>query len=199
MKQIFFLIFSLPFLLIAQDFSKEDYIFLNRHDKISISLSNGKFDITKNVQEQSKFITAKKLYFANESIHFDSFSEIRDIEAYTYIPDSNKKINVDYIETKREFDNGIFYSDQESKNFTFPSVNKGAETYLNYIKEVKDPHFMDLFRFGTYVPTQNAKLTVEFPKNVTLGYIAFHTDDIEVTLTKEETRKKIFIHGLLKM
>mgnify|MGYP001030097176 FL=1 len=189
MKQILFFLLYFPFLLNAQDFSKEDYIFLDRHDKISISLTNGNFDITKNVQEKSKFITAKKLYFANESIHFDSFSEIKDIEAYTFIPESNKKIEVDYIETKREFDNGIFYSDQESKNFTFPAVNKGAETYLNYLKVVKDPHFMDLFRFGTYVPTKSAKLTVEFPKNVTLGYIVFHTEDIEVTLTKEETRK----------
>lgn len=174
----------------AQDFSQEDFIYLNRHDKISISLSNGKFDITKSVMEKTKFNTSKKLYFANESIHYDSFSEIKDIEAYTFLPESNKKVKVDYIETKREFDNGIFYSDQESKNFTFPAVNKGAETFLSYNKVVKDPHFMDLFRFGTYVPTKSAKLTIEFPKNVTLGYIAFHTDDISISLTKETKRKK---------
>lgn len=190
MKHILFFVLLFPLFINAQDFSDEDYIYLNRHDKISISLSNGNFNITKNVLENAKFNTAKKLYFANDAIHYDSFSEIKDINAYTFLPETNKKVKVDYIETKREFDNGIFYSDQESKNFTFPAVNKGAETFLNYTKIVKDPHFMDLFRFGTYVPTKSAKLTVEFPKNVTIGYIAFHTDNIKVNLSKEITRNK---------
>ena len=38
----------------------------------------------------------------------------------------DETIKVDYVETKRAFDNGIFYSDQESKNFTFPAVTYGC-------------------------------------------------------------------------
>ena len=190
MKQYFLFFFLFPVFLFAQDFSDEDFIYLNRHDKISISFSKGDFEISKDVYENAKFLTANKLFFANDVIHFDSFSEIKDIEAYTLLTDSNKKVSVDYIETKHEFDNGIFYSDQQSKNFTFPAVNKGAETTLKYTKDIKDPHFMDLFRFGTFVPTKSAKLTVEFPKNVTLGYITFHSDNIDIKLTKETSGRK---------
>ncbi|MBT8260652.1 MAG: DUF3857 domain-containing protein, partial [Bacteroidia bacterium] len=190
MKQLVLLAFFLPIFLLGQNFTDEDYVYLNRHDKISIQLSNGDFKISKEVSEHAKFLTANKLYFANDIIHFDSFSEIKDIEAYTVIADSNKKVKVDYIETKREFDNGIFYSDQQSKNFTFPAVNKGAETFLNYTIDIKDPHFMDLFRFGTYAPTKHAKLSVEFPENVTLGYITFNTDNVNITLDKKTSENK---------
>lgn len=174
--------------VIAQDFSKEDYIYLKRHEHIKIDLSKQNFNIVRNVSEQAEYLTSKKLYFANEAMHFDSFTAIEDVDAYTYIPSSDRKIPVDYIETKRAFDNGIFYSDQESKTFTFPAVTQGAITNLNYKEIITDPHFMGLFRFGTYVPTKSAQLSIEFPKNVSVGYINFHTEDINVEFKQESTK-----------
>lgn len=174
--------------VVAQDFSKEDYIYLKRHEHIKVEMSRQNFNIIKSVSEQAEYLTSKKLYFANEAMHFDSFTAIEDVDAYTYIPSSDRKIPVDYIETKRAFDNGIFYSDQESKNFTFPAVTQGAITNLNYKEIITDPHFMGLFRFGTYVPTKSAQLSIEFPKNVSVGYINFHTEDINVEFKQESTK-----------
>ena len=186
-KPILAFLLCLPFVLNAQDFSGEDYIYLKRHEHIKIQLNNKKFDIAKNISEQAQYLTAKKLYFANESIGYDSFTSIENIEAFTELPQANKKVAVDYIETKREFDNGIFYSDQESKNFTFPAVTKGAITNLSYTEVLKDPRFLGLFRFGTFVPTKSAKLSIEFPKNVSIGYIDFNTDNIDLKFSKEAT------------
>ncbi|MCK7590541.1 DUF3857 and transglutaminase domain-containing protein [Subsaxibacter sp. CAU 1640] len=188
MKNLLFILFVMPFLLQAQDFSDEDYIYLKRHEHIKIGLSKQTFDITKQVSEQAEYLTAKKLYFANEAMHFDSFSSIEDIDAYTYLPERDSNVKVDYIETKREFDNGIFYSDQESKIFTFPAVTKGAITNLNYKEVIKDPHFLGLFRFGTFVPTKSAQLSIEFPTNVSIGYVDFNTKDIALDF-KQETKK----------
>ena len=137
MKKIFLCLLILPFLSFSQDFSKEDYIYLNRSEHITIKLKNNTFDITKAVSEQAQFQTSNKLYFANESMTFDSFTSIEDIEAFTYLPDLDKRIDVDYIENKRVFDNGIFYSDQELKSFVFPAVKKGAITTLNYKEIIK--------------------------------------------------------------
>ncbi|RKE95184.1 DUF3857 domain-containing protein [Ichthyenterobacterium magnum] len=185
MNKAFFLFLLIPFLAFSQDFSDEDYIYLKRHEHIKIELNKHKFNIAKNISEQAEYLTSKKLVFANEAMHFDSFTTIEDIEAYTYIPSTNKKINVDYIETKRAFDNGVFYSDQESKNFTFPAVTKGAVTNLSYKEIIKDPHFLGLFRFGSFVPTKSAQLSIEFPKNVTIGYIDFNTQGINLDFKKE--------------
>lgn len=197
MNKLLIFFFLFPFIALSQNFSDEDFIYLKRHEHIDIKLNKGNFNITKSFSEQGKFLTAKKLYFANESIGFDGFSAIEDIKAFTYLPDENKKIEVDYIETKREFDNGIFYSDQESKNFTFPAVKAGAETHLEYKEIVKDPRFLGLFRFGTFVPTENTKLSIEFPKNVSIGYIDFNTQNYPINF-KEETKgnNKIYTWSL---
>jgi len=183
-----FVILFLPVMVFAQDFSKEDYIYLKRHEHIKIELSKNSFNISKQITEQAEYLTSKKLYFANESLHFDSFISVEDINAYTFLPSTNKIIKVDYIETKREFDNGIFYSDQESKNFTFPAVTKGAVTNLSYKEVIKDPRFLGLFRFGTYVPTKSAQLSIEFPKNVSIGYIEFNTENISIAFKKETSK-----------
>ena len=188
MKNILFAFVLAPFIGLAQDFSNEDYIYLKRHEHIKIGLSKQNFDITKQVSEQAEYLTAKKLYFANEAMHFDSFSSIENIDAYTYLPERDSNVKVDYIETKREFDNGIFYSDQESKIFTFPAVTKGAITNLKYTEVIKDPHFLGLFRFGTFVPTKSAQISIEFPSDVTIGYIDFNTKDVNVDF-KQDTKR----------
>lgn len=185
MKHLLFLFILFPFFALAQDYSNEDYIFLKRHEHIKIGLSKQNFDIKKQVSEQAEYLTSKKLYFANEAMPFDSFTSIEDINAYTYIPDKDSEVQVDYIETKREFDNGIFYSDQESKIFTFPAVTKGAITNLNYNEIIKDPHFLGLFRFGTFVPTKSSQLSIEFPTSVSIGYIDFNTSEIDVAFKQE--------------
>jgi uncharacterized protein DUF3857/transglutaminase superfamily protein len=189
MKYLLIILLFLPCISFAQDFSNEDYIFLKRHEYIKIGLSKNSFDISKQISEQAKYLTAKKLYFANESLGFDSFTSIEDINAFTFLPSTNKTIYVDYIETKREFDNGIFYSDQESKDFTFPAVTKGAVTNLNYKEVIKDPRFLGLFRFGTYVPTKSVQLSIEFPKSVEIGYIDFNTENISIDFKKETSNK----------
>ncbi len=190
MKSIIFVILFFPLLVFSQDFSNADYIYLKRHEHIKVNFDNSKLGITKQITEQAKYITAKKLYFANESIGFDSFTSIENIDAFTVSPNTNKKIQVDYIETKRAFDNGIFYSDQETKNFTFPAVAKGAVTHLNYEEILKDPRFLGIFRFGSFVPTKSAKLTIEFPENVTIGYIDFNTTGYPIKFNKESIGKK---------
>jgi len=186
MKKALIVLFCLPILVFSQDFSNEDYIFLKRHENIKIELSNHKFDIAKEVSEQAQYLTSKKLYFANEIMPYDSFTSIENIDAYTYLPKSDKKVPVDYIETKREFDNGVFYSDQEAKHFTFPAVTEGAITNLNYTEVIKDPHFLGMFRLGSYVPTKSVQLSIEFPKNVTIGYVDFNTKNIGLNFKKEE-------------
>ncbi|MCB0382685.1 MAG: DUF3857 domain-containing protein [Psychroserpens sp.] len=188
MCKYFFFFLLVPFFCWSQDFSDEDYIFLKRHEHIKIGLNDDKFDIVQSVTEHAKFQSSKKLFLANETISYNNnFMQIRNIDAYTYFPETDKKIEVDYIETQQQFDNMVFYSDDEFKKFIFPAVTKGAETYLNYERLIIEPHFLGNFYFSSYVPTKSAQLTVEFPKNVELGYTEFNTESIQVAFKKVET------------
>ncbi|XLS27585.1 DUF3857 domain-containing protein [Flavobacteriaceae bacterium M23B6Z8] len=186
MKAFYLFFLLIPFSLISQE-GTDDFIFLNRSEAIKVELKKDKFSIKKDVFEKAKYLTSNKLFYANEFIHFDSFTDIEDIQAYTVLPGTGKKVTVDHIETKHEFDNGIFFSDQQSKNFVFPAVTKGAETVLAYTELIKDPHFLGSFRFGTYVPTKEASLKIEFPKNVEVGFKAFHLESYDITFEKKET------------
>lgn len=190
MKKILLIILLFSQYLNAQNtinFDTEDYYYIHRSEYLKIDLDKEKFNIEKEVYEQAKYNTANKLFFSNDFIHFDSFTEIKDIEAFTET--SNSKVNVDHFETKDQFGGSVFFSDQQSINFVFPAVSKNATTTLKYKELIKDPHFLGSFRFGTYVPTKEASFTVEVPKNVELGYKSFNLDKIDLKFEKKETKK----------
>lgn len=183
-----FVILLLPVMVFAQDFSGEDYIYLKRHKHIKIELKKNEFNIIQSISEQAEYLTSKKLFYANESIGYSSFSKIEDIKAFTYLPSSNKTLKVDYIETKQRFDNMVFYDDSEFKTFTFPAVTKGAITNLSYKRIIKEPRILGRYNFVLSNPTKSAQLSIEFPKNVNIGYVKFNTDDIALDFKKEETK-----------
>lgn len=191
MKQYLYILFLLPFISFSQDFSNEDYIFIKRHEFINIELNKGKFNITKNVSEQAEFLTAKNLYYANESLSYSGlFTSIENINAYTFLPEKNKKVEVDYTEVQRGFDNTVFYDDQEAISFIFPAVTKGAITNLDYTEVMKDHRFIGLFNFGSFVPTKDAKLSISFPKNVEIGYVEYNTDHVNIDFEKTTKKNK---------
>jgi hypothetical protein len=192
MKKILFLLVFINQITLAQqgiDFASEDFYFLNRSQHLKISMNNETFNIVNSVSEEAKYNTGNKLFFANEFIHFDSFTEIKDIEAFTQIPSNNSKIKVEHFETKDEFGGGVFFSDQQTINFVFPAVSKDAITTLKYKENIKDPHFLGSFRFGTYVPTKEAFYTVEVPSNVELGYKTFNLENIDISFEKKENKE----------
>lgn len=190
MKKLLVLFLFISQFIVAQnpvDFESEDYYYLKRSQHLKVNLTKEKFTITNSVFEKAKYNTANMLYFANDLIHFDSFTDINNIEAFT--ENNSSKIKVDHFETKDSFGGSVFFSDQQSISFVFPAVKKGATTTLQYEENIKDPHFLGSFRFGTYVPTKEAVYTVEVPKNITLGYKTFNLEKANVTFDKKETKK----------
>ncbi len=190
MKKIVVLFLCISQFMIAQnpvDFDAEDFYYLKRSESLKVTLNKDKFTIINDVFKKAKYNTSNKLYFANDLIHFDSFTDINDIEAFT--ENASLKMEVDHFETKDQFGGSVFFSDQQSINFVFPIVKKGAETTLKYTENIKDPHFLGSFRFGSFVPTKEAVYTVEVPKNVELGYKAFNLGKANVLFEKKETKK----------
>lgn len=171
------------------DFEKEDYFYLKRSHHLMITIEDDALKMENNVFEKAKYNSGNNLFYANEFIHFDSFTKIDELKAFTENKTTNAKIEVDHFETKDQFGGSVFFSDQQSINFVFPAVGKNAETTLSYKEIIKDPHFLGTFRFGTFVPTKEATYTIEVPKEVELGYKTFNLDSVDIQFTKKETRK----------
>ena len=77
MKKILFLLVFINQIALAQqgiDFASEDFYYLNRSQYLKVSMNNDTFNIINSVSEEAKYNTGNKLFFANEFIHFDSFT-----------------------------------------------------------------------------------------------------------------------------
>ena len=192
-KTVAFIHFIFPFIAFAQEYEKEDFIFLEKSEYLKIKLNDHSFNIQSDNIEVGKYLTSKKLYYSQEAIPFSSFREVSRINAYTLLPDDEKKV-VDHIETKDHVAGSVFFSDHQMKSFVFPSIRKGATTHLEYKTIIKDPRFLGVFRFGTYVPTKQSKLQVEFPKNVELGFKGFNLDQYNIRFEKKEA-KNSFVYS----
>ncbi len=191
MKKILVFIVLISQFSIAQNinYDAEDYFYLKKSAHLKISLDKDILSIENNIFEQAKYNSSKKLFYANEYIPFDSFTEIVNIEAFTKNPITNEIIEVDHFETKDQIRGSVFYSDNQSINFVFPAVSKNAETTLKYKENITEPHFSSTFSFGSGVPIKEATYSVEVPKNVEIGYRTFNFENFDISFEKIETRK----------
>jgi len=185
MKKILFLVLLISQISNAQslDYSNEDYYYIKKTEHLNIDINNNKIIIGSDILEQAKFNTSNKLFYANDNIYTDSFTEITEINAATTLP-NGKKMLVEHFETKDQIGDGVFYSDSKAINFVFPAVCKGAETTLTYKEQVKEPHFSRSFVFGSAAPIKEAIYTVEVDNAIQLGFATFNTENFDITFEK---------------
>jgi len=122
-------------------YPNEDVITLSLEKHIQIDESRGKLLITENVHKRNLFLSSKRLYLTEESVGYNTFNEITEIQANTENIENNrvKKSLVKEFKEKDILFNGIFFNDQKEKNFFFPNVKKNSITDLAYRKTIKDP------------------------------------------------------------
>jgi len=191
MKKILLFLLLISQVSIGQtiDYDNEDYYYIKKTKHLKIGIDAEKITIENNILEQAKFNSSNKLFYANENIYTDSFSKIEEIEAFTIVPSTHKKMKVEHFETKDQIGGSVFYSDSKAINFVFPAVTKGAETVLIYKEHVNEPHFSSTFAFGSGVPIQESVYTVEVNKNIELGFATFNFDGFNIEFEKSENRK----------
>lgn len=199
---IFRSIFTLTFLLLVTaafaqadlealraKYPKEDVVYLYQKEHLTISIEGKGLKIENNISESMAFLTGEDLRFSKESIYYNSFSEIRDIKAYTMVPAKRKhqEVPVSNFEEKDAISGGVFYDDHKKLQFVFPQVQKDAYTHLSYTEEIKDPRMLGSFFFNSYIPVLEATYQITAPKTVELAFemMGEHTD--QVTFTKKES------------
>lgn len=122
-------------------------------------------------------------------IYHGIFDELKDIDAYTRVPDGNKyrKIRVNDIKTENAISRGIFFDDMKQSMFDFPSLVKGAVAYASHKEFHKDVHLLSPFYFASYMPVMQSSFTVTFPADMELKYII--KNDAQQKVMVREDRK----------
>lgn len=138
------------------------------------------------------------------SIYHGIFDELKDLEAYTKVPDGSKykKIKVSDIKTENAISRGIFYDDVKQSFFDFPSLIKGAIAYETHKELHKDVHLLSPFYFASYMPVIESKFSVSFPADMDVRYIIKNDPSKKISMTeskKGKTRTFEFTASNIKM
>lgn len=126
------------------------------------------------------------LYNKHSEYH-SGFREMKNIEAYTIVPDGSKKgkkIKVTEFKTQDSRSNSVFYDDAKETVFDFPQLQKGAICNVTNTNFFKDIHMLPVFYFASYVPVEQFKFTVEAPEKVDVRYILKNNENGFVTVNQ---------------
>lgn len=178
---------------LAQKYPNEKYLILNESESFKIELKSGNLQINSVTKQQILHLSdLNSLSTHDRTISYlPGKFELNISEAATYLPNNNsfKKVKVKNFVDEGKINDGIFFDDLRAKKFTFPSIQKGAFTYLEYEYNYLDPNNLGSFYFGGGSPLLQSYLEVEFPNDVQLGYY-FHGDSSSVKFTKTQQKNK---------
>jgi hypothetical protein len=120
-----------------------------------------------------------------DNVSYNSFFDLKDIEAitYSYTGRKYKKHTVKEYAVNTNTSRNAFYDDGKEKVFYFEHITPGSKTYLKYNLELTRPQFISPFYMQSYVPSEKIELSITVPGNVTIGYKIFNLSEEEYTYT----------------
>ena len=172
---------------IKKQFPDAKAVFLTQHETLKINYDANKWNIQRHINEDMFYLENAGQIFAEKSIYYTSFEEIKNLKAYTKVPYKKgkktlyKEVPVEKIDTKDVMMGGIFYSDHKEKQFIFPATQEEAITSVSYVEETDEPRLLGAFFFSSYIPVLSSTFTVSVPENIEITYkmLGEDTDNIQ--------------------
>jgi hypothetical protein len=163
----------------------ENGILLRQDQAVEITITEeGGLSISEKVYEETLHLRKTARFFSEQSIGYSStFTEIRDIEAYSMVPNDRgkfRKYKVEEFNTVDAESDRIFYDDQKKKTFFYPALDQGSKTVLSYTKIYKEPRLWGYYIFSSAFPVMESRYSVLVPESVKLTYKMFGIDEQQV-------------------
>jgi transglutaminase-like putative cysteine protease len=142
-------------------------------DSLKVSFSEKKQVVILNEHSKS---------FTNDEIFYSSFTTLGEHEAYTLVPNGRRyrEIGVQGFQEVSKISDHVFYDDSKSLNFSYPSLQQGAITNLEYTLTYRDPRFIRKSFFQSFVPVVKAKVTARVHRDVKIGYKLINADKANI-------------------
>lgn len=175
-----------------KEYPDEDGVILMNKEVAKISVVNNNLLVETTTNQENIYLTEEAKYFGKEKLYFNSFTGIKNIDAYSLVPGTRKysKEKVKGIETIDSYSRGVFHSDSKAHIFYYPDVDKGTKTYLSYERKYNEPVFYGKFYFGEYMPTVKSEYEVIAPSEIKINYKIFGVKEDRIKFT-ETTEKGI--------
>lgn len=165
---------------------KESYLFDIVDDSVRVS---------QQVEQQMLILNEYSKEFTKDVIHYSAFSRLENYEAYSLIPEGGKykKIAVDNFQESNNMDESIFFDDSKKISFSYPSLQQGAKTALNYELCYLDPHFLRHVFLQSFIPMLHTKVTLKIHRDIDVGYQLKNGDGFEVKVNQYSKGKYNYI------
>ncbi len=160
----------------------ESKIFLNNKNEIIIDLDDDQLHVKMKAHEESLCLDKNAMLQAEESVYCSGSYHLESLKAETIIPSGfgHKTIRVKDFDTVDYHSPSVFYDDKKSIRFSFPMLDEGVRTLLDYTYLITEPRLLGAFYFDNGIPTEESELSVSFPKNVKIGFRMFNCDSLNV-------------------
>ena len=197
---ILFGILIYPGLLFAQDIEAISKMYPNalavtaNHKKEMTFFMQKNVPLAQTTEEIDMLMLSDKAngIYNNYSVYNSSFEEVKNLEAYTKVPDGNKyrKIKVTDFKTKDASGRSVFYDDFKETTFNFPSLSKGAIASVSHTELHKEIRLIGPTYFMSHLPVLNMEFTVSFPQSMDIRYIVKNNDGNIITISESSKGKQ---------
>ena len=176
-----------------QKYPGEARVLLDTRSDINIDIVNDKLQIEMKNHEETLIIDKNVMYKADQSVSTSGFFKITQLSAKTLVPTkfSYKPMNVEKFDTSDFSRYSTFFDDVKTINFTFPMVEEGARTVMDYTYHISEPRYLSSHYFSSFMPVEASELSVSCPPNVNIAYKLMNCDSLKIDFTRKQVGNKI--------
>ena len=171
-------------------YPNEYAVVLNHTEELSLFIKDGKPQGERKVTLEIVALDDKANgTLSRYAVYHGSFDAVKDLEAYTKVPDGSsfKKIKVTDIKTEDASSREIFYDDEKESWFDFPSFTKGTHAFVSYTQTETDAHLLSPYYPSSYIPVIHSKYNVSFPSDMAVKY-NIKNDSLHVIQVTEDNK-----------
>lgn len=172
----------------SERYPDETAVYLQKTQKVDYSIVNDTIVTTIKVYEELLQLGDNNVRHASNQVFSSTFSTVSDLKAYTLVPGKRDYKRHDVVAFKESYDKDsyVFYDDTKEINFTYPAMQKGVKTVLEYTKKIKDPKLMGVFFFDTYIPVVKATYTINHDRDITVNPQVHNDKNLTIITSKKE-------------
>jgi len=171
----------------------ESKVLLNERNDIDINMVADRLQIEMKKHEETLCINKNVFNQWDQGVNTSGFFKITALSAKTLIPGKfgYKTVYVDKFDTSDFSRSATFFDDVKSINFTFPKVEEGARTVLDYTYHISDPRYLNAFYFSNYIPVESSELNLSCPTNVKIAYNLINCDSLKIDFSQKQVGNRI--------
>lgn len=155
---------------------------LEHQETVYLKLEKTGLKVSTQVSTQKYVFKANEEQHLKEEITYNGFTDIQNIEAYTFVHEKKKthKLWSANVYTSDVFMADIYHSDYKKKSFWYPNVDDNSTLTVKYTKIHKEPRLLTPFYFQDDLDVDRSQLKIVCHKDVKIGYKLFgqQTDKI---------------------